>query len=977
MSRGVSAPLSPSAVQDIEKLAQKRGTNTADERFKVVPDYAYPQTKMNREELRSEMNKKSAFYHDLALPAEAPKAVGRLYVEILQCFGVPKPDLLRETSAFCVLVSGAHAFKTDVMPPVANPMWLSKMRRACIFPVHHAYARLYIGVFGHGGFDKKDGFAGRVAIDIARLRPRCTYDVTLPLRQSTHVYSRHHRGAIRFRFHLTWHSERKAILSYLPKKMPVIEPNESVIVPCCDKNSFQNVARVVHGDHMPGRFSMNMMKAAIREINFTRIHVLRYIRKKEFRATTQWENPLISCFVFCAWMHCVYAASVTYVPGHVLTFLLLHLWKNYANYALDSPVQNGFLAPSWEEMMASLVAGSETRKFIAPLQMELKDASKVKSAAELTRSDASMDGIEEEPLSLYEIGALFYKGVKVGPLRHRWRTYRKAFRGSDAVDFLIGAGIANSRRAAVKIGNRLVTELHLFEHVTREHLLEDQGLFYIFSTPDTREFTLKTHQPWGKSFFRMLRFLPKEETLTEAQMHLEMPYSNGVDYPRFKVKDAVVIRSKRVQRLLSQEHAGEDTDEDLLGSSSMHSQRLLDDFINEEDDDDSVIDEALPENDKDDDCLTEIKLLKKPPHQDLEVIRKADRRIADVLAEARHKVHGVLLHAFNDRSYMIDAATLRDTAPPLAEAVDSSQRSTHGDCRAEFQKRTPVQAPTKGSNNKKKPVRAILKSMKARRQEKAAKPRADPMTVRKDEYDKLLASGLYSHPNAWLAKIGVIVQPIVEIILEWLCLFRALFNVFTWRDPILSFWISLLLPIVILILHVFPWRPVMGIVGLVLMGPQNWILRVMRERKPGYEPPDPDVLVKKKKAKVETIGDATEVPLFSNDVPDNQVVDRSKLDRSNLRNVVVPYSQLLYQRFYDWPPETAYARVKAQAAPENEQVSVELQRSATEHASLHSRRTRPRSWLQIKRAVRSRQYKRKNSKGSSHSEVSMESEAGK
>jgi hypothetical protein len=70
-------------------------------------------------------------------------------VEILQCFGIPKPDLLRETSAFCVLVCGSHAFKTDVMPPVANPMWLSKMRRACIFPIHNAYARLYIGVFGH------------------------------------------------------------------------------------------------------------------------------------------------------------------------------------------------------------------------------------------------------------------------------------------------------------------------------------------------------------------------------------------------------------------------------------------------------------------------------------------------------------------------------------------------------------------------------------------------------------------------------------------------------------------------------------------------------------------------------------------------------------------------------------------------------------------------------------------------------------
>jgi hypothetical protein len=78
------------------------------------------------------------------------------------------------------------------------------------------------------------------------------------------------------------------------------------------------------------------------------------------------------------------------------------------------------------------------------------------------------------------------------------------------------------------------------------------------------------------------------------------------------------------------------------------------------------------------------------------------------------------------------------------------------------------------------------------------------------------------------------------------------------------------------------------------MGPQNWVLRVMRERKPGYEPSDPDVLVeKKKKTKIEEVRDTSEVPFFSIEGPDNQMVDRAKLDLSNARNVVVPYSPLL------------------------------------------------------------------------------------
>jgi len=159
-------PLSLSAVSYIEKLSQKKGANSSeDERFKVVPDYAYPNTRMNREELRLEMNQKSCYFHILQQPEDHPEqeqSVGRLFCEILQCFGLPKTELLGEASAFCVLVCGQHAFKTDVMPPVANPMWLRKMRRACVVPICHAYARAYIGVFGQQ--DNRDGFAGRVVL---------------------------------------------------------------------------------------------------------------------------------------------------------------------------------------------------------------------------------------------------------------------------------------------------------------------------------------------------------------------------------------------------------------------------------------------------------------------------------------------------------------------------------------------------------------------------------------------------------------------------------------------------------------------------------------------------------------------------------------------------------------------------------------------------------------------------------------------
>ena len=53
------------------------------------------------------------------------------------------------------------------------------------------------------------------------------------------------------------------------------------------------------------------------------------------------------------------------------------------------------------------------------------------------------------------------------------------------------------------------------------------------------------------------------------------------------------------------------------------------------------------------DTIIAVTQLKKPPIQDIDVKMVSDRPITDVLAEARHKVHGILLHCFNDRTYTI------------------------------------------------------------------------------------------------------------------------------------------------------------------------------------------------------------------------------------------------------------------------------------------------------------------------------------
>jgi C2 domain len=378
---------------DVEFLARGGKGTLKDKEFRVLPNYAYPHRWLTKSEMREEMVLPSERFHDLRLRGCKDKEIGFLKVEVLQCLGLPKLDRGSDTDAVVYLVCGSYAFSTDVIFNRTNPMWLRKTRRACIFPLFHGYARLYVGVFDDEPRRVKDDFAGRVVVDLARLRPRSTYDVTLPLRLSTHVYSRRRRGAVRIRFTLNWTSERDALLSYIPKtfRIPLPQhskPNFETTVMCSDQKAFRNIAITVHGAHLPGRFTFNQMRAAIREINFTRKYVFTALRQN-LRETRQWQNPALSAFVFLSWMHCVYANAFSLVPAYVMLYFLLLLMRNYAKYCTDVPGQRGFIPPSWEELFMALVRGGDPDFYsIEPLELGVRHSTltRRKSPESIVRS---------------------------------------------------------------------------------------------------------------------------------------------------------------------------------------------------------------------------------------------------------------------------------------------------------------------------------------------------------------------------------------------------------------------------------------------------------------------------------------------------------------------------------------------------------------------------------------------------------------
>jgi hypothetical protein len=106
----------------------------------------------------------------------------------------------------------------------------------------------------------------------------------------------------------------------------------------------------------------------------------------------------------------------------------------------------------------------------------------------------------------------------------------------------------------------------------------------------------------------------------------------------------------------------------------------------------------------------------------------------------------------------------------------------------------------------------------------ATKEQIPPMSKRAkklqlDDFDKLL--GLQSRTNNPINRIASsFLGPLMRMIRVGVYLIRIAFNVSTWRDPFLSFWIFVFLSTLCVILVFFPWRSFFLLASLVCLGPQ-------------------------------------------------------------------------------------------------------------------------------------------------------------
>jgi len=299
------------------------------------------------------------------------------------------------------------------------------------------------------------------------------------------------------------------------------------------------------------------------------------------------------------------------------------------------------------------------------------------------------------------------------------------------------------------------------------------------------------------------------------------------------------------------------------------------------------------------------KSLARPPNQDFTrnyATGQTDKPFGKTMIAIRYKAHGLVGHIFNDPVYKIDQALF--PTKPSENNQDSGSVVTK---RGLFGRKSSENSDTERDKKKKGDTRS-------------------PYDARVDEYDKILQINKYSHPNPWINRVALIVQPMVEIVQVGLFMSRAGYNLMTWQDPILSFWIAIVGPVVVLMLHLTPYRILFGVLGIYLFGPQNWLYRLFQESKTGYQPPNFDKIVKSKP--LHKNEPYSELQLFSSMTPGNQHIKFKNVDPQQVRQVIVPNSVLKYNRFYDWPPEPEYARVHQSPPPRNLNIK---QRGAREY----------------------------------------------
>lgn len=96
----------------------------------------------------------------------------------------------------------------------------------------------------------------------------------------------------------------------------------------------------------------------------------------------------------------------------------------------------------------------------------------------------------------------------------------------------------------------------------------------------------------------------------------------------------------------------------------------------------------------------------------------------------------------------------------------------------------------------------------------------DPGYSPNEEYALNEAIGTYKYNSPIIARMAEFIAPALEMLKIGLSMYRAGFNLLTWRDPFLTSLFFLGNTVLLCVLLVFPWRLLFFVTGVGAVGPQ-------------------------------------------------------------------------------------------------------------------------------------------------------------
>ena len=105
---------------------------------------------------------------------------------------------------------------------------------------------------------------------------------------------------------------------------------------------------------IPGKYTKSKKSALTREMSLIK-RMLEYHTKIAVFDIIRWKSPLLSSYLFFAWMYFVWLGSFKLVPAFIMSLLLIFMMKNYLKYYVNSPAARIFGHKSIEEMTHMLL----------------------------------------------------------------------------------------------------------------------------------------------------------------------------------------------------------------------------------------------------------------------------------------------------------------------------------------------------------------------------------------------------------------------------------------------------------------------------------------------------------------------------------------------------------------------------------------------------------------------------------------------